>query len=129
MARRTFQKQALGLILLAALSAPPRLALAEDLAPPSPPAPAENTVDVEGTRPHPTAIAGEPGVSGSHVDREQLDKAGVTLPDALRSVPGLTVTQSGGMGAPATARVRGASALSTTASISAKSKKRALVYM
>src|SRR6478736_1167406 len=74
---------------------------------------AEETVEVEGARPHPTAVPGEPAVSGSHLDREDLAPAGVTLPDALRTAPGLQVTQVGGMGAPATARVRGASASQT----------------
>jgi len=74
---------------------------------------AEETVEVQGARPHPTAIPGEPAVSGSRLDREDLAPAGVTLPDALRTAPGLQVTQVGGMGAPATARVRGASASQT----------------
>jgi vitamin B12 transporter len=100
---------ALELCLLAAASALPLHAVAQEK-----PSESEAIVDVQGTRPHPTEIAAEPGVSGSHIDREDLAAAGVTLPDALRSAPGLTVTQLGGMGAPATARVRGASAAQTS---------------
>jgi vitamin B12 transporter len=107
-ARRTLQTTALELFLLVATSALPLRGLAEEK-----PTEDEATVDVHGTRPHPTAISAEPGLSGSSLDRQQLAPAGVTLPDALRTVPGLTVTQLGGMGAPATARVRGASAAQT----------------
>jgi len=96
-------------LLLLALGTLPRLARATDPAE----APAEPTVEVRGSRPHPSALPKEPTVSGSHLDRDALAPAGVTLPDALRTVPGLTVTQLGGLGAPATARIRGASAAQT----------------
>jgi len=74
---------------------------------------AEPTVEVQGTRPHPSALPLEPGTSGSQITRDDLAPAGVTIPDALRAAPGVSVTQLGGLGAPATARIRGASAAQT----------------
>lgn len=73
----------------------------------------EETVDVQGTRPAPAAIPGAVGVAGSSISRSDLAPAGTTVPDALRREPGVSVTQTGGLGAPATARVRGASAAQT----------------
>lgn len=94
-----------------------RLALADETAPAQSGAsstqPSEQTVDVQGTRPAPAAIPGATNVAGSSLTRSDLAAAGTTLPDALRREPGVSVTQMGGLGAPATARVRGASAAQT----------------
>lgn len=79
----------------------------------SPEEPEVLEVEVRGGRPHPDASAREPGVAGSTLRAERLTQPGVTVADALREEPGVQVSQVGGLGAPATARLRGATAAQT----------------
>lgn len=53
------------------------------------------------------------GVAGSVLRRDRLAAPGMEAQDALRSEPGVIVTESGGFGAPATAAIRGATAEDT----------------
>lgn len=73
----------------------------------------DQEVTVRGQRPHPLAPARRPGVAGSTIRREALTSPGKLLAESLREAPGVQVTQSGGLGAPATANVRGATSAQT----------------
>lgn len=73
----------------------------------------DQEVVVLGARPLPGRPISDPGVAGSTIERERLAQPGVGVADALREAPGVQVTQSGGLGAPATARLRGATAAQT----------------
>lgn len=73
----------------------------------------EEEVVVRQTRPHPARPAQEPSVAGSTIERDRLTQPGVSAGDVLRESPGVQVSQSGGLGAPATARLRGATASQT----------------
>ncbi len=73
----------------------------------------DEEVVVTGVRPQPTRLAREPGLAGSTLHRDRLVQPGGSLGDALREAPGVQVSQSGGLGAPATARLRGATAAQT----------------
>lgn len=53
------------------------------------------------------------GVAGSVLTRDRLVGPGMEAQDALRTQPGVIVTESGGFGAPATAAIRGATAQDT----------------
>lgn len=53
------------------------------------------------------------GVAGSVLTRDRLEGPGLEAQDALRTQPGVIVTESGGFGAPATAAIRGATAQDT----------------
>lgn len=53
------------------------------------------------------------GVAGSVLTRDGLVGPGLEAQDALRTQPGVIVTESGGFGAPATAAIRGATAQDT----------------
>ncbi len=53
-----------------------------------------------------------PSVAGSTIRRDQLDGPALQASDVLRTQPGLLITESGGLGAPSTAAIRGASAAS-----------------
>ena len=55
----------------------------------------------------------DPSVAGSVIPRDRLEGPGLEAADVLRTQPGVTVTESGGFGAPATAAVRGATAADT----------------
>jgi iron complex outermembrane receptor protein len=55
----------------------------------------------------------DPGVAGSVIPRAQLAAPGLEAQDVLRTQPGVTVTEYGGFGAPATAAIRGATAADT----------------
>lgn len=68
---------------------------------------------VTGTRPHPLRPAREPSTAGSSLARERLAQPGVDLAEGLREAPGVQVTRAGGLGSPATARLRGATAAQT----------------
>jgi vitamin B12 transporter len=72
----------------------------------------EAEIVVSGSRPHPTR-AGDPTVAAYIVRREDLETPGRGLADALRQAPGIQVTQLGGLGSPATARLRGATSAQT----------------
>ncbi len=70
-------------------------------------------VVVLGRRPNPGASAREPGVSGSVIERERLELPGKDAAEALREAPGVQITRLGGLGAHATASVRGATGAQT----------------
>lgn len=72
----------------------------------------EQEVVVSSERPHPTR-AEDPGVAAYVVSRESLETPGRPLGDVLREVPGVQVTQLGGLGSPTTVRLRGASSAQT----------------
>lgn len=74
---------------------------------------AENEVVVEGSRPQPSRPAKMPSEAGTTLGRDRLTQPGSSVGDALREAPGVQVTQSGGLGAPAVARLRGATAAQT----------------
>lgn len=79
-------------------------------------APDENEPEeivVTGERPHPLRAPREPDVSGSVLRGERLAQPGTAAADALREAPGVQITQLGGLGAPATASLRGATAAQT----------------
>lgn len=58
-------------------------------------------------------MAREPFVASSRVTRERLAAPGVRVPDVLRSEAGVQIAEAGGLGAPATASIRGATAAQT----------------
>jgi iron complex outermembrane receptor protein len=74
-----------------------------------PPAPIE--VEVRGVPASPPPK--EPVLAGSVVRADRLRAPGLTAADALRTQPGVTVTDSGSFGGPATASIRGATAAET----------------
>lgn len=55
----------------------------------------------------------DPSVAAGTLDREELTRAGLGAGEALRTEVGTSVTESGGLGAPATASIRGATAAQT----------------
>lgn len=73
----------------------------------------EEEVVVAGARPHPSRAPRDPRVAGSVLRGERLLQPGSGPADALREAPGVQVTQLGGLGAPATASLRGATAAQT----------------
>jgi iron complex outermembrane receptor protein len=58
-------------------------------------------------------LPAEPFVSTSRVTRERLVAPAARLPEVLRSEAGVQISETGGLGAPATAAVRGATAAQT----------------
>ncbi len=58
-------------------------------------------------------MGSEPFVASSRVTRERLRRRGCGVPDVLRSEAGVQIAESGGLGAPATASIRGATAAQT----------------
>lgn len=58
-------------------------------------------------------IPSEPFVASSRITRERLAAPGVRAPEVLREETGVQITESGGLGAPATASIRGATAAQT----------------
>lgn len=76
-------------------------------------APAALEVRVEGERVRAPAPPRDTSVAGSVLTRERLTGAGLQAADVLRTQPGILVTESGGIGAPATAAIRGATAADT----------------
>jgi vitamin B12 transporter len=70
-------------------------------------------VEVRGSRPPRTSARKDPSVAGSTIERDALEPPGLGAPDALRTQVGVTVTETGGLGAAATASVRGATAAQT----------------
>ena len=71
------------------------------------------TITVQGDARPPGEIAGEPFVSTSRVRRERLAAPALRATDVLRSEAGVQISESGGLGAPATAAIRGATAAQT----------------
>lgn len=78
-----------------------------------PPEAEEEDIVVSGFRPHPSQPLRERSVSGSVLRGERLLQPGAAPADVLREAPGVQVTQVGGLGAPATASLRGATAAQT----------------
>jgi vitamin B12 transporter len=70
-------------------------------------------VEVRGTRPPKTSARKDPSVAGSTIERDALELPGLRAPEVLRTQVGVTVTETGGLGAAATASVRGATAAQT----------------
>ncbi len=92
----------------AALLALPAAARADE-----PGAAAVTEVHVQGDAERDPVAPKDKGVAGSVLTRDRLVGPGLTAQDALRTQPGVIVSESGGFGAPATAAVRGATAAST----------------
>lgn len=67
---------------------------------------------VHGQR-HPRAAPRDGSVSGELVAKERLEAPGQTAATALRGMPGVAITELGGLGSSATASVRGATAAQT----------------
>ena len=93
----------------------PGSARAEGLAPATAPS---STVPVDEVTVRGDAIRDPMGsrdatVAGSVVTRDRLVGPGLEAQDVLRAEPGVVVTESGGFGAPATAAIRGATAVDT----------------
>jgi len=76
-------------------------------------APEPVTITVQGEARPDGEMAREPFVASSRVTRERLAAPGVRVPDVLRSEVGVQIAESGGLGAPATASIRGATAAQT----------------
>ena len=94
-------------------AAPPEGAARENGDATSANAEAEAEVVVSGQRPHPSAPSRAPHVAGSVLRGERIVQPGSSAAEMLREAPGLQVTQAGGLGAPATASLRGATAAQT----------------
>jgi iron complex outermembrane receptor protein len=71
------------------------------------------TITVQGQARPRGELPSEPFVSTSRVERERLAAPALRLPDVLRSETGVQISESGGLGAPATAAIRGATAAQT----------------
>ncbi|HEX2876010.1 MAG TPA: TonB-dependent receptor [Polyangiaceae bacterium] len=71
------------------------------------------TITVQGDKRPEGELANEPYVASSRVTRERLAAPGVRVPDVLRGEAGVQIAESGGLGAPATASIRGATAAQT----------------
>jgi iron complex outermembrane receptor protein len=89
--------------LLVALCAEP--VRADDAPPPE--------VEVRGAPVSPAAAPKDPSVAASTLRRDELKGPGRSAADALRGEVGLSVAETGGLGAAATASVRGATAAET----------------
>jgi vitamin B12 transporter len=87
----------------------PRLAGAE----PAPSIEPELEVEVRGAPLTPDAAALDESVAGSTVRRAELTRPGLGAADVLRTAVGTAVTESGGLGATATASIRGATSAQT----------------
>jgi iron complex outermembrane receptor protein len=86
----------------------PRVAFAAE-----PDEPQAIEVEVRGKPLPPTEARKDPSVAGSTRARDALEAPGLTAPDALRTMVGVTVTETGGLGAASTAQIRGATAAQT----------------
>jgi vitamin B12 transporter len=71
------------------------------------------TITVQGQARPRGELVSEPFVSTSRVERERLAAPALRLPDVLRSETGVQISETGGLGAPATAAIRGATAAQT----------------
>ena len=70
-------------------------------------------VEVRGAPPSPASAPLDASVAGSTIRRAALDRPGLTAPDVLRTQVGLSITETGGLGAASTASIRGATAAET----------------
>ena len=70
-------------------------------------------VEVRGTPPSPAVAPLDPSVAGSTIRRAELERPGLTAPEVLRTEVGLSITETGGLGAASTASIRGATAAET----------------
>jgi len=77
------------------------------------PSPPPVDVVVQGERSRPPVPPKDRSVAGSVVRAERLRAPGLQAADVLRTQPGLTVAETGGQGALATASIRGATAAQT----------------
>jgi iron complex outermembrane receptor protein len=71
------------------------------------------TITVQGDARPQGEIPAEPYLSTSRVRRERLTAPALKASDVLRSEAGVQISESGGLGAPATAAIRGATAAQT----------------
>jgi vitamin B12 transporter len=71
------------------------------------------TITVQGAKRPEGEMTNEPFVASSRVTRERLAAPGARVPDVLRSEAGVQIAEAGGLGAPATASIRGATAAQT----------------
>jgi vitamin B12 transporter len=71
------------------------------------------TVEVRAPPLTPAAAPRDPSVAGSTIRHADLSRPGLDAAEALRTQVGATVTETGGLGAPATASIRGATAAET----------------
>lgn len=81
--------------------------------PPAPSSGAPIDVVVQGERNRPPVPPKDRSVAGSVVRSERLRGPGLQAADVLRTQPGLTVAETGGQGALATASIRGATSAQT----------------
>jgi iron complex outermembrane receptor protein len=71
------------------------------------------TITVQAEARPPGEIPSEPFVASSRVQGERLTTPGMRAPEVLRGEAGVQIAESGGLGAPATASIRGATAAQT----------------
>lgn len=71
------------------------------------------TVEVRAAPLTPAAAPRDPSVAGSTVRHPELTRPGLDAPEALRTGVGTVINETGGLGAPATASIRGATAAQT----------------
>jgi vitamin B12 transporter len=71
------------------------------------------TITVQGDARPAGEIASEPFVASSRIQGERLATPGLRAPELLRGEVGVQIAESGGLGAPATASIRGATAAQT----------------
>ena len=70
-------------------------------------------VEVRGSPVSPASLPKDPSVAASTVRRDELEGPGRSAADVLRGEVGLTIAETGGLGAASTASVRGATAAET----------------
>ena len=78
-----------------------------------PASPEIGEVEVRGTPLTPTSGPKDPSVAGTTIRRSSLSAPGLDAPEALRTAVGVSIAETGGLGAPATASIRGATAAET----------------
>jgi vitamin B12 transporter len=71
------------------------------------------TIDVQGEARPDGELPNEPFVAASRVKRERLAAPAIRAAEVLRSEAGVQIAEGGGLGAPATASIRGATAAQT----------------
>src|SRR3954464_9893726 len=71
------------------------------------------TVTVQGEARPEGELPNEPFVASSRIGRERLAAPALGAPEVLRGEAGVQIAESGGLGAPATASIRGATAAQT----------------
>ncbi len=71
------------------------------------------TVEVRAPPLVPAAAPRDPSVAGSTIRRAELTRPGLDAAEALRTGVGTTISETGALGAPATASIRGATAAET----------------